>query len=64
MVRDGRWKLIWYPKVDRFQLFDLASDPDEVEDLSGKPEHAGRLAAMRKLLAEQQTKWGDKVARP
>ena len=36
MVRDGRWKLIWYPKADRFQLFDLASDPDEVDDLSGE----------------------------
>jgi arylsulfatase A-like enzyme len=64
MVRDGRWKLIWYPKADRSQLFDLAGDPDEVADLSGKPEHAGRLAAMRKLLAEQQVKWGDTAAQP
>ena len=36
MVRDERWKLIWYPKIDRFQLFDLATDPDEVADLSGE----------------------------
>jgi arylsulfatase A-like enzyme len=64
MVRDGRWKLIWYPKADRFQLFDLASDPDEVADLSDKPENAERLTAMKKLLAEQQAKWDDKAARP
>ena len=65
MVRDDRWKLIWYPKVARFQLFDLANDPDEINDLSGKPEHAGKVAEMKKLLAKEQEKWGDeKVPRP
>jgi arylsulfatase A-like enzyme len=64
MVRDGRWKLIWYPKVGRFQLFDLSADPDEINDLSAKPEQSGRLAAMKRLLAGQQQKWGDRAARP
>ena len=27
MVRDGRFKLIWYPAGNRLQLFDLADDP-------------------------------------
>jgi arylsulfatase A-like enzyme len=65
MVRDDRWKLIWYPKAGRFQLFDLSADPDEVSDLSGKPEHARKLAEMKKLLAKEQEKWGDgKAPRP
>lgn len=64
MVRIERWKLIWYPKLDRFQLFDVAGDPWELNDLSAKPEHAMRLAAMKKLLVEQQEKWGDKAPRP
>lgn len=59
MVRDGRWKLIWYPKIDRVQLFDLSADPDEVDDLSAKPTHAAKVAELRALLAAQQKAWGD-----
>ncbi len=38
---DG-WKLIWYPKVDRSQLFHIASDEDELHDLSADPAHHER----------------------
>ncbi|MHC4794196.1 MAG: sulfatase-like hydrolase/transferase, partial [Planctomycetota bacterium] len=30
--RDDRWKVIWYPRIDRWQVFDLAADPDEQVD--------------------------------
>jgi arylsulfatase A-like enzyme len=59
MVRDERWKLIWYPKINRYQLFDLANDPWEIDDLSARPEQAERLGQMKKRLAEQQKLWGD-----
>jgi arylsulfatase A-like enzyme len=62
MVRDERWKLIWYPKVARFQLFDVAADPWELRDLSADPAHAARLAEMKRRLAEQQNKYDDKAA--
>lgn len=61
MVRDGRWKLIWYPKVERFQLFDLSTDPDEIKDLSASPGHAPRLKEMKTLLAAEQKVWGDAI---
>lgn len=32
-VRTERWKLIWYADCQRFQLFDLERDADEVVDL-------------------------------
>jgi arylsulfatase A-like enzyme len=32
-IRDDRWKLIRYPQVNRTQLFDLQSDPQERNDL-------------------------------
>ncbi|MBK9170321.1 MAG: sulfatase-like hydrolase/transferase [Bryobacterales bacterium] len=32
MIRTDRWKLIWYPKIGREQLFDLRNDPHEVRD--------------------------------
>jgi hypothetical protein len=33
MARDGRFKLIYYPGIKRYQLFDLQADPDETNDL-------------------------------
>jgi arylsulfatase A-like enzyme len=62
MVRDERWKLLWYPKINRFQLFDLSKDPWEIDDLSDKPEHAAKLAEMKKHLAAQQKLFGDEHA--
>ena len=60
----GSGSCIWYPKVERFQLFDLAADPDEIKDLSGEAGPRREAGEMKKLLAEQQEKWGDKVMRP
>jgi arylsulfatase A-like enzyme len=37
-VRDNRWKLIYYPKVDVTQLYDLEADPQEAKDMSAEPE--------------------------
>ncbi len=48
-VSEDRWKLIQYPLVERVQLFDLKSDPQETRDLAGDPaaaEHLGRLKAL------------------
>ncbi|MBI3470798.1 MAG: sulfatase-like hydrolase/transferase, partial [Candidatus Solibacter usitatus] len=62
MVRDSRWKLIWYPKINRFQLFDLANDPWEIDDLAAKPLHASRLEQMKRRLAEHQDQFEDRYA--
>ena len=53
-VRDNRWKLIQYPKIDKQQLFDLQTDPHEMHDLSTDPAHADQLARMTKLLADER----------
>jgi arylsulfatase A-like enzyme len=58
-VRDDRWKLIRYPKIDRAQLFDLQSDPDEIHDLSSDPAQAERIARLTRLMQEWQNKYGD-----
>lgn len=59
-VRDGRWKLIRYPQVNKSQLFDLKNDRDEMTNLADKPEHADKLKGMKELLAAQQRQFGDK----
>jgi len=53
MITDGRHKLIYYPAGNRSQLFDLAVDPAERDDLVPGGTHAevvGRLTA--RLIAE------------
>ena len=52
MVRTDRWKLIYYSHLDRYQLFDLPSDPYELRDLSGDPRHAAELAELKRKLQD------------
>ena len=40
MVRSRRYKLIYYPTGNRFQLFDLERDPNELHDLGDNPDLA------------------------
>ncbi len=59
MVRDERWKLIYYPRINRTQLFDLKKDPEELKDLSEMKAHRDRLVEMRKRLEAARQTLGD-----
>jgi arylsulfatase A-like enzyme len=50
MVRNKRYKLIHYPRIDRHQLFDLSRDPHEMRDLSEDPAHQEIFIALKKKL--------------
>jgi choline-sulfatase len=52
MVRRGKYKLIYLHGVGA-QLFDLEADPDEWENLSGKPELASVEADLRNAILER-----------
>ena len=58
-VRDDRWKLIRYPRIDHTQLFDLAADPDEMRNLAADPEQADRVRRMLGMIGAWQKKLGD-----
>ncbi|AEI47231.1 sulfatase-like hydrolase/transferase [Runella slithyformis] len=58
-IRDRRWKLIRYPKVDFTQLFDLQTDPHELNNLAQKPEYAARVKTMMENLKKHQQQYGD-----
>ena len=49
-VRDERYKLTVYPKVNHRQLFDLVDDPDELRNLAADPAHEQTLARLEALL--------------
>lgn len=59
MVRDASCKLMWYPKIDKVQLFDLSQDPDELTDRSTDAAYAKRLADLRAAMAAEQKRWAD-----
>jgi arylsulfatase len=50
MVRDARFKLVYYPVGNVRQLFDMQADPDETRDLARSPDHAGTLDRLTDLL--------------
>jgi arylsulfatase A-like enzyme len=56
-VRDARWKLIVYPQINRRELFDLKSDPDERRDLAEK--RPGEVERLTRLLRDWQQRTGD-----
>jgi arylsulfatase A-like enzyme len=58
-LRDERWKVIRYPRLNHTQLFDLAQDPHELVDLAPQAEHAERVARMLADIAVWQSRLGD-----
>jgi arylsulfatase A-like enzyme len=61
MVRDKRWKLIEYvvDQQHHTQLFDLSTDPDELNNLADKAGSAEVLARLRSQLRHLAKNFGD-----
>jgi arylsulfatase A-like enzyme len=62
MIRTDRWKLINYPHIDRWQLFDLTNDPAEMKNLADAPEQRAVVADLREKLAAWQKQAHDPLA--
>lgn len=62
IIQDG-WKLIVYPKLKKYKLFDLTKDPQEMTDLAQNPEYASKLEAYKELLAVAMKELRDPIAR-
>jgi arylsulfatase A-like enzyme len=59
MLRDDRWKVIYYPQLERWQLFDLRTDPNELRDLANDPRFAVELAKGQERLRAAMVSAGD-----
>lgn len=53
MLTDGRYKLIWYPAGNHFQLFDLKRDPDEQLNLSAHPDFQDITRRLKSALLQE-----------
>lgn len=60
-VRKGDWKLIRYPKVDVTQLFDLKSDPYELNNLAEKSNYQPKVKELMSELEKLQKHFHDKA---
>jgi arylsulfatase A-like enzyme len=63
MIRDDRWKLIAYHAAGtrNTQLFDLASDPDELHNLAADPQHAAERTRLEALLRQARREFNDPI---
>jgi arylsulfatase A-like enzyme len=58
-VVTDRWKLISYPKIHKWQLFDLRNDPDELHNLARDAKQAERMESLKTKMAALQQAAGD-----
>jgi len=58
-AREGDWKLLRYPQINRSQIFNLSEDPAEANDLAGDPKVARKLEEMMELLGRLQKEFDD-----
>ena len=59
MIWMKEWKLIYYPKLNRTQLYNLANDPAGLNDLAEAPVRKTRLDRMRHSLNQWFHDQGD-----
>jgi len=58
-VRTDQYKLIQYPEIDDLdELYDLKTDPHEMNNLAVNPEYAELHESMKKLMAEKKKEAG------
>ncbi len=62
MVRTDRWKLIHYPKLNRYQFFDLRKDPQEQRDLASEPDRQPVVDELKTVLRSWQKEVRDPLS--
>ena len=61
-VRDSRYKLIhFYNDIDTWELYDLKNDPNELNNLYGKPGTERITKRMMEKLAALQEQYDDPI---
>ena len=61
MVTRGDMKLILYPTIPKMRLYNLKTDPLEMNDMAGSPEQADTIKSLFATLLELQKENGDEL---
>ena len=59
-VRTDRYKLIYFNQLNEWELFDLQTDPHELENLYANPKQQGTVTKLKKELARLKEQLNDK----
>src|SRR5262249_1817298 len=59
-VRTERHKLIYFDKLDAWELFDLARDPHEFKNVPGDPRYPGTVTALKDELSRLRKELDDR----
>ena len=58
-IRTQRYKLIYFNRIDAWELFDLATDPHELKNLYADPAQTGTVKQLKADLARLRTELDD-----
>jgi hypothetical protein len=61
MVTYGDYKMILYPSISKAILYNIAKDPQELNDLAGQKSHQPTLSKLFAKLMELQQETGDEL---
>jgi choline-sulfatase len=59
MIIKDDYKLIVYPQIHKYLLFNLKKDRNEMHNLANNPEYASKLKALKQELIKEQKKYTD-----
>jgi arylsulfatase A-like enzyme len=59
-VRTERHKLIYFHRINQWELFDLQTDPQEMNNLANDPKHVNRVAELKTELARLRKELDDR----
>ena len=70
-ITDGRWKYSWFPEGAAEQLFDLATDPQELKNLAGLGDYSSQQQRLKGAMIQRHSarnspavRGGQLVSRP
>ncbi|KAA3605500.1 MAG: DUF4976 domain-containing protein [Planctomycetota bacterium] len=63
-IRTKRYKLIWIYQHDAWEFYDLQQDPDEMNNLYGRPEYQDRIQALTVRLLAMRKEFDDRTGPP